>query len=82
MCVYTLHCNFILLFFVFVLAISSKDEDDVGNKFRCNGYSEEFLDRIEPNGNILRAKQHSSTSDARIGKWLSNTPCILHFFFL
>lgn len=46
----------------------SKDDDDVGNKFRCNGYSDEFLDRIEPNGNILRAKQHSSTSDARIGK--------------
>ena len=56
---------------VFVLcltAISKDEEADVGNKFRCNGYSEEFLDRIEPNGNILRAKQHSSTSDARIGK--------------
>ncbi|CAG7660990.1 unnamed protein product, partial [Allacma fusca] len=44
----------------------SKEEEEVGNKFRCNGYSEEFLDRIEPNGNILRAKQHSSTSDALI----------------
>ncbi|XP_035702602.1 cyclin-dependent kinase 14 isoform X2 [Folsomia candida] len=56
------------------LAISSKEEDDVGNKFRCNGYSDEFLDRIEPNGNILRAKQHSSTSDARID-WHQTNGC-------
>lgn len=53
--------------FSVVFTAISKDDDDVGNKFRCNGYSDEFLDRIEPNGNILRAKQHSSTSDARIG---------------
>jgi hypothetical protein len=54
--------------FLFLPAISKDEAEEVGNKFRCNGYSEEFLDRIEPNGNILRAKQHSSTSDARIGK--------------
>jgi len=57
-------------FLVLFAAAIAKDDDGEGggNKFGCNGYSEGFLDQIEPNGNILSGKQHSSTSDATFGK--------------
>lgn len=36
------------------LAISKEEADDAANRGQLpyNGYSEEFLDRLEPNGNI------------------------------
>lgn len=52
-------CSF---FFLFFTAISKEDpdrnrtsRDALPSKLQFNGYSEEFLDRIEPNGNIPSA---------------------------
>lgn len=41
-------------------AISKEEADDVTNRSQLpfNGYSEEFLDRLEPNGNIPTDKDH------------------------
>jgi len=38
----------------FVIAISKEEADDTATRGQLpyNGYSEEFLDRLEPNGNI------------------------------
>ena len=52
--------------FVFVAAISKDETDEtrsrVPTKLPFNGYSDEFLDRLEPNGNIPAEK------DLRYGK--------------
>lgn len=46
------------MFFVVVAAISKEEvEDSTNNRgaklpYGVNGFSEEFLDRLEPNGNI------------------------------
>ncbi|XP_043483856.1 cyclin-dependent kinase 14 [Leptopilina heterotoma] len=42
------------------LSISKEEADDVTNRSQLpfNGYSEEFLDRLEPNGNIPSDKDH------------------------
>ncbi|XP_043251818.1 cyclin-dependent kinase 14 isoform X2 [Colletes gigas] len=50
------------------LSISKEEADDVANRSQLpyNGYSEEFLDRLEPNGNIPPDK------DRRYGKWKIN----------
>lgn len=55
--------NINLLIF-FILAISKEEADDAANRGQLpyNGYSEEFLDRLEPNGNIPADK------DRRYGK--------------
>lgn len=65
--------HIIYLLFFYFLAISKEDPDrnrtsrDVlPSKLQFNGYSEEFLDRIEPNGNIPCANdEHLS----RYGKY-------------
>ena len=48
--------EFIISFVKFssITAISKEEADDVTNRGHLpyNGYSEEFLDRLEPNGNI------------------------------
>ena len=49
----------------FVTAISKEEVEDTstrGSKLPYNGYSDEFLDRLEPNGNIPTDK------DLRYGK--------------
>lgn len=45
-----IHLNIIHL----IIAISKEEADDVATRGQLpyNGYSEEFLDRLEPNGNI------------------------------
>lgn len=55
---------FIMLLFCLLLAISKEEADDATNRGQLpyNGYSEEFLDRLEPNGNIPADK------DRRYGK--------------
>lgn len=62
--------SIILFFFFFfiILAISKEEADDAANRGQLpyNGYSEEFLDRLEPNGNIPADK------DRRYGK------CTIH----
>lgn len=50
---------------VFVVAAVSKEDSEDHNhgKLPYNGYSDEFLDRLEPNGNIPPGK-----GDIRYGK--------------
>lgn len=55
--IYIIYINFIYMYFF--IAISKEDpdrnrtsRDALPSKLQFNGYSEEFLDRIEPNGNI------------------------------
>lgn len=51
--------------FLFVTAISKEEvEDPPRGKLPYNGYSDEFLDRLEPNGNIPSGK-----GDLRYGKF-------------
>lgn len=50
--------------YLFVAAVSKEDSDDQNHgKLPYNGYSDEFLDRLEPNGNIPPGK-----GDIRYGK--------------
>lgn len=47
------------------LAISKEDSEEHSHgKLPYNGYSDEFLDRLEPNGNIPASK-----GDIGYGKW-------------
>lgn len=56
----------LIRYFVCVAAISKDETDEsrhrVPTKLPFNGYSDEFLDRLEPNGNIPAEK------DLRYGK--------------
>lgn len=54
-----------VLFIFFIIAISKEEADDAATRGQLpyNGYSEEFLDRLEPNGNIPVDK------DRRYGKF-------------
>lgn len=40
----------VIIFVYFVTAVSKEEQDE--RKLHYNGYSDEFLDRLEPNGNI------------------------------
>lgn len=53
------------MFHYFIIAISKEEADDATTRGQLpyNGYSEEFLDRLEPNGNIPADK------DRRYGKF-------------
>lgn len=49
---------------MFVAAVSKEDSEDHNHgRLPYNGYSDEFLDRLEPNGNIPPGK-----GDIRYGK--------------
>lgn len=53
-----------MYFFFFVAAVSKEEADEHNHgKLPYNGYSDEFLDRLEPNGNIPPGK-----GDIRYGK--------------
>lgn len=50
--------------FLFISAVSKEEQEDQSHgKLPYNGYSDEFLDRLEPNGNIPAGK-----GDIRYGK--------------
>lgn len=65
---------------IFVTAISKEEADDAATRGQLpyNGYSEEFLDRLEPNGNIPADK------DRRYGVLFTNFLnlwCVQHIMF-
>ncbi|KAI4470174.1 cell division protein kinase [Holotrichia oblita] len=50
-------CDSIIFIFSFVAAVSKEEQEDQSHgKLPYNGYSDEFLDRLEPNGNIPAGK--------------------------
>lgn len=66
-----LHLIFFIFYFLltvanfFVTAVSKEDSEDHNHgKLPYNGYSDEFLDRLEPNGNIPPGK-----GDIRYGEY-------------